>query len=34
MATARAMIEAMRVGNEAYTVQPLPAYRSTLARGY
>jgi carbamoyl-phosphate synthase large subunit len=34
MDTARAMIEAMRVGNEAYTVQPLPAYRSTLARGY
>ena len=34
MDTARAMIEAMRVGNEAYTVQPLPAYRSFVGRGY
>jgi carbamoyl-phosphate synthase large subunit len=32
--TARAMIEAMHAGNEAYTVQPLPAYRSTVGRGY
>jgi carbamoylphosphate synthase large subunit len=32
--TARAMIEAMRVGNEAYTVQPLPSYRSSVGRGY
>ncbi|MCA1724522.1 MAG: carbamoyl-phosphate synthase large subunit, partial [Thermomicrobia bacterium] len=34
MDTARAMIEAMRVGNEAYTVQPLPDYRSFVGRGY
>ncbi|MDQ6834456.1 MAG: carbamoyl-phosphate synthase large subunit [Chloroflexota bacterium] len=34
MDTARAMIEAMRVGNEAYTVQPLPEYRSFIGRGY
>lgn len=34
MDTARAMIEAMRVGNEAYTVQPLPEYRSFVGRGY
>ena len=34
MDTARAMIEAMRSGSEAYTVQPLPDYRSAVGRGY
>jgi len=32
--TARAMIEAMRGGGSAFTVQPMPMYRNNIGRGY